>query len=172
MWHVRSCGRCGKKLDNNILSPEKVVSMMTAAAGVPLRLVHAHRLAIHLAEPELPKMHRGQELANRSLLRWVGDVFGARTHPACQSVCACVCNVLSGLPASPPKGLLFLRKHQGHVLFVELFMCWQLCSQSDVRLLHRNEVHTHQLETGSRGICSIHTVIDCQLSIASQAMHQ
>ncbi|GIM16477.1 hypothetical protein Vretimale_19112 [Volvox reticuliferus] len=64
----------GKKEDNNVLSPERVVSMLASVAGAKLELVHCHRSAISLLKPSPAAVSDTQQQILRSLLRWEGHV--------------------------------------------------------------------------------------------------
>lgn len=58
-----------------MLAPDKVVGMLARAAGggaSSLRAAHGHRSHMALAAPAAPAMHKGQDVSNRSLLRWEG----------------------------------------------------------------------------------------------------
>ncbi|GIL66252.1 hypothetical protein Vafri_19868 [Volvox africanus] len=64
----------GKKEDNSVLSPERVVDMVASVAGAKLELVHCHRSAINLLKPSPAAVSETQQQILRSLLRWEGHV--------------------------------------------------------------------------------------------------
>ncbi|KAG2437314.1 hypothetical protein HXX76_005971 [Chlamydomonas incerta] len=73
----------GKKEDNNVLPPERVVEMLAAAAGgeaagVKLALVHSHRSAIELEPPARAPVNETQAQVLRSLARWEGHMAAKR----------------------------------------------------------------------------------------------
>lgn len=78
--HIKTCFplvhrfRSGKKKDNNVLSCDLVVKMLSAAAGCNLRLVHVHRSDIAFAEPKPLPMDETARLKLISLTRWEGHV--------------------------------------------------------------------------------------------------